>query len=296
MTWHPGFSARLPRVLPGLLASAALLAGCGIAQSAHAPVGDVAAGGVVRLSGADKEVLHLAEETLVARCMRDAGFQYVVTGQNVSTDGESMLYSSDDVAERSRIGYDLNGQTGQPPDANAEYLSTLSESQQKRYDEALLGPPNSAAGRVRLLDGAVVNFSLSGCVAKARGELYGDNERFMAAATFVDNLRSEIEIRMQRHAKYREVLERWRQCMQQRGHQVDDPGAAMDLASEQAAQERVIAVADAECSKESGLTATGRELYRTLEAEVAAENTDQVATYAQLVESGLPKAREILGR
>jgi hypothetical protein len=149
-------------------------------------------------------------------------------------------------------------------------------------------------GRVRLLDGTEVRFPLTGCVAAAREELYGGNARYMVTSLFVENLRGEIERRVLADERYRAVLGAWRQCMRGAGHPVRDAGAAARVVLRRPDVEREVAVADATCSRRTGLTATGRRLDGEREREVFAEHPDRVRAYARLRERGAATAREIV--
>jgi hypothetical protein len=244
-----------------------------------------------RLGEADRARLYLAEEILVGRCMGDAGLRYVAVPAP-PTVPPTGPYSSDDIADRERHGYRRSA--APPPDPNAAYLSTLNPPERTRYRETLLGARDAPMGRVRLLDGTEVRFPLTGCVAAAREKLYGDNARYMVASLYVENLRGEIERRALADERYLSALRAWRQCMRGAGHPVQDPGSAARAALRRPAVEVAVAVADATCSRRTGLTATGRRLDGEHEREVFAEHPDRVRTYARLMEQGAATARTIV--
>jgi hypothetical protein len=285
------------------------LSSCGSSQALRHPVDDVLVEGTVNLSDQDKGVLYRAEEILVSRCMNKEGFQYLVfEGFSKKKETAPSLYSSEDVAERARHGYGLAARKDQSHDldANGRYVSTLSSFQRRQYDEALLGSLKADIGQVRLLDGTVVYFTLSGCVASARTKLYGDNKLFMETTIFVENLRSEVERRVLADPRYLVALDLWRQCMNLNGYVVENPAAAVELASRggqyrrsealasKPPNEKEIAVADANCSKRAQLTVTGKTLDREHEAKLIVEQRRHVDIFAQILQSSLPKARKIV--
>ena len=288
------------RVVPLAVAVTLLVAldSCGSPETPSRSADGLLDEGTVNLSDQDKNVLYLAEEILVSRCMNKKGSQYlVVEGFSAKEGPAPSAYSSDDVVERAQHGYGLTTGQDQPRelDINGKYLSTLSSSQRRQYDEALLGPLNANTGQVRLLDGSVVYFTLTGCVANARTQLYGNNMLFMETSIFVENLRSEVERRVLSDDRYLAALDAWRQCMHTTGYVVENPDAAVKLASSQSLpDEKEIAVADANCSQRTRLTATGRALDRTYEAKIIAEQRHRVDIYAQMLRVSLPKAREIV--
>jgi hypothetical protein len=266
------------RVLPAVAVVLASAVG-GCASSAASP----------RLGPADRDRLYLAGQILVGRCMERADLRYVAVPAPPGS-SRSTAYSSDDAGERERHGY----RRDPPRDPNAAYLSTLSTPERTRYQSTLLGARGAPVGRVRLLDGTDVRFPLTGCVAEAREELYGDNDRYMVVSLFVENLRGEVERRVLADARYLAVLRAWRECMRGAGYPSEDPGGAALLAQRRPAAEREIAVADATCSRGTGLTATGLRLDREQEQDVYAEHADRVREYARLREDGAARARAIV--
>lgn len=262
------------------VALAVTVAGCSAADGPGAP----------RLGEGDRGLLRLAEQTLVHRCMAGRGLRYVVAPAPRPSP-PSGPYSSDDVAERRRHGY---RRPAPPPEPNDVYARTLPPPQRARYVDTLLGSTDAPTGRVRIVDGSVMHFPLTGCIAVARAELYGDNAAYRQAAVFVENLRGEIERRVLTDPRYGTVLRSWRECMRGAGHPAQDPGAAVELARRRPAAERAIAVADATCSRRTGLTAAGRRLDSEHEREVRAEHPDEVRACARFQSDGLVTARRVV--
>lgn len=122
-------------------------------------------------------------EELIAECMQEEGFEYRPNTQNGSFSSDGSEYKPDDREWVSQWGYGAVNYPGQEEmsdpeneyvDPNAEYLETLSESEQTAFYEALSGPPMSEEDMSE--DGSYeYDWKTAGCSGWAEHELSGDD-------------------------------------------------------------------------------------------------------------------------
>jgi hypothetical protein len=159
------------------------------------------------LSSKERAALFLAEEKLVARCMRAKGLTYHAVGPS-SAELEAEVeaaaldleraYGSDDVERARQEGYGPVRRPS-PPAAeavtqdpvrdhpNTRLVQSMSPARQRAYTVALFGEPNDMVA-VDLPDGGRLSVSVAGCVAEARRSLYGDVRRYLRLQFLVENV------------------------------------------------------------------------------------------------------------
>ncbi len=124
-------------------------------------------------------------EEKVADCMVEQGFEYVpntANGGSVSTD--DVAWEPDDRAWVEQWGYGAvdNPYNEQPVpeadeyvDPNADYVASLSESEQTAYYEALNGPQPSEEDQAAMEDGTYdYDWTAAGCYGAAQHEVYDE--------------------------------------------------------------------------------------------------------------------------
>ncbi|MFI8966115.1 hypothetical protein ACIGO8_28835 [Streptomyces sp. NPDC053493] len=131
---------------------------------------------------------------------------------------------------------------------------------------------------VTLATGLTVTANSDGCVAAARGRLYGDQTRWFRAQVTVDNLRAEAQARMKEDPAHRAALDRWTRCAAPAG--VPRAGRPDPVVAER-------------CARESGLSDVRARLEPAALATVRTLHRDQVATYEQLRARALLRAAEL---
>lgn len=282
------------------------VAGCSQPATGAAPGSDAAGGSggaQIKLPGEAKRSLYLAEQTLIAGCMRAAGFEYRVVPPPPQ---EAVLkpYGNDDVEQARRVGYGIGSpatpaRTGRgdgagPIDANAAYVRALPPDGQARFQAALTGPPDGPTGSVVLADGTQVGFTLGGCAGTARNALYGDADRYLTVATFVENLDTEIANRVLADESYASAVERWRACVRREGSEFRSPAAARDAAAAQPAREKEIAVLSATCASETELVKTAERIDRGHRSRVYREHEGRVAAYVEMMRAAVKTAKRTL--
>lgn len=129
-----------------------------------------------------------------------------------------------------------------------------------------------------LSTGHTVTANSDGCVAAARGALYGDQHRWFRAQVTVDNLRAEAHARMKDDPAHRAALDRWTRC-------AAPSGGPRTGRPDPAVAER--------CTRESGLGDVRARLEPVELATVRTLHRDEVATYEQLRSRALRRAAEL---
>lgn len=288
--------------------------GAGCSQSGPDDAPDAHDGTVGSVFGRreDEELLHLAEQTLISRCMKEQGFEFRTSALG-EDEFEAHPYGNDDVEASQQRGYGLDLPAGDVlpsgdaggnlEDPNAAYVESLSPQQREAFSRALFGPPGGKAGNVRLPSGTEIGFPLEGCLAEARNELYEDGEVLMEAVSIIENLASEVQARVVGDDEYLTALKRWQECMKQQGHDVKRPADAVRLAIDQrsstdaaaAGQREVeIAVSDAQCSRRTELVAIGERIESRVWEDVLDENTGVLEAYRELRSPALARAKSVL--
>ncbi|MGW0466656.1 hypothetical protein ACWDX6_15440 [Streptomyces sp. NPDC003027] len=134
---------------------------------------------------------------------------------------------------------------------------------------------------VTLATGQTVTAHSDGCLATARGTLYGDQARWFRAQVIVGNLRTEAQARMKTDPVHRAALDRWTRC-------AAPPGLPRP--------ERPDPAVAARCERESGLADVRARLEPAELAKVRALRREQLTTYRQLRTRALQRAVELSAR
>ncbi|WAU81893.1 hypothetical protein O1Q96_20140 [Streptomyces sp. Qhu-G9] len=246
-------------------------AGCSAGSSPAAPA---LADAELRteLTGDEKALLHLAEQRLIADCMDEQGFRYVVEELPRSSTSPRAASASrqGDVAWARANGYGTapgdaaSGQGKRALGPNGRYIVSLTPEKQRAFSRALDGT-NPSAVSVEVPTLGRVFTSADGCQANARTRLYGDQARWVRAKATVTNLRAITRENFSSDPEYTAALSEWRSCMAERGHSARTPAEARRTALSKrapaagaatvSAGERRTAVADARCSRSTRLAA-----------------------------------------
>ena len=219
----------LPRALLVTLALAAGVTGCAGGSSDGAPdrqirSGDASVQGreadLQAIVGQAREVANLYENAAsvaAGPCMRQAGFEYwepAVSGDGAPTpvDPEHPDAANPD-----------------PQARNAEYITSLSESEQVEYNRALLGDDSDGdAIEIKDSEGEVaVEFMSGGCLGKARSAVMPDGT-FAKVQTYLyrlETLPQDVTSRVRESQEYLDLAASLLACMRDRGVDVADVGA-----------------------------------------------------------------------
>jgi hypothetical protein len=276
----------------------------------------------LKLSPEQDRLLWQAEESAVADCMRERGFEYSPNpygrGVEAGAAAREELKPGDVDAARARgFGLAESAEAAQrpPPDANRGSVEKMEPSAQRAWHEALEGPPieptgpadRLGIGTVSIPDGPMVQWNRGACLAQAQRFLHGDDLRHTELVMRVDHLRMEADEKARETPEYRAGVVRWRACMAERGFSYSEPNAAADalarefqsgrLALEELRKREVeVATAEAGCHAEAGLTAVYEGALARAEAEVEQGNRGLLETFLQDQAEALARASKLASR
>ncbi|MFP3989134.1 hypothetical protein U9R90_16860 [Streptomyces sp. E11-3] len=313
---------RIWRAMAGLGLCTATVAGCTLGAASPQNGPDDGPRQVRELTEREKDLLSHAEALLTGACMRERGFRYVVLPPSTYPDSvRDFPYGIDDVAWARRHGFGSQlrrtVQRQAARDPNPRYLRSLSEKRGQAYMDAL-AEKKSARVSVELPGGYTVSGSTKGCAPEAQRALYRDFEGWFRSSTAVDSLASEYQAKVTGHRDYRAALDRWSDCMSDRGYRVAHPGrlreteaaetereptakeptakepTAKEPTAKELAREKKAATAEARCARQSGLADTAHQLEKRYKAEVRAARKKQIRQHLTLAHEALPRAREVI--
>ncbi len=252
---------------------------------------------LLALSWDDRRTLILAEETLVAECMRSQGWPYEIPPVPVSGPGEvpDRRYgaTSRDLEQPVTPGGREDGgavTTELPAPTGGGLPEGLDSEQVDAWQQALTGD-----GFIWVADGAA-GIPAGGCVAQAQERLYGD--RVARSETFY-RIQGWIREAFRSSRSDPEVvaaLRRWKACMEEAGWMgYEDP---LELATAFAANgiydPRIRA--DIECKEETGLVEAWSRAESRYQEQVLAEHEAEILAWVEQREQALERAREVVGR
>ncbi len=259
-----------------------------------------------------------AEETLTARCMRARGWEYspppskpavAVHPSAVLTPAEQWAF--DDVVRAPRSGFGIGDALTRVAEDPRDLLveeppDGASATRPEGFLQDLQGSPNQSV-IITELDGSQSGVGAEGCLAVARRAVWGTLEDYLTAADVVGFIQAEAMTRTR--SRVEGPLRRWQTCMEGRGWNVPgdedlepenivweawsaygavDPDAA-------ASEERRLAVAHAECSRESGLGQAFRSAYADVATSLIARYEGAVIETRERISEAVERARNALG-
>ncbi|QES51699.1 hypothetical protein DEJ50_31455 [Streptomyces venezuelae] len=258
------------------------------------------------LTTAELHTLERAEQVLIGRCLRAQHFAYVEPGPEPEPGTRRFRYVVDDIAWARSHGYGLEQErriaARKDADPNARYFRSLPPERRKAALAALNGarPVGLSVG---MPGGGVASASDSGCTAGAQRNLYGDLRSWFSARLVVANLAPLYVPRVREDRRFRQAEAAWARCMAGLGHRLAGPHESRQAlaalvrglppARARTAEIR-LAVAEAECARDSGLAKTADALDEQYGAEVRHRYGAQIATRLRLQRSALPRAHRIL--
>ncbi len=287
-----------------------------------------------RLIADDARFLLVAQQTLIARCMEDRGFLYIIPHIPEDPFGEAPhRFWGPDPELASQAGYGIYdsqfAETSQPPedpqqdaadgtsefegdvppgedtgDPHGDYLNTLSAEELQEWMAALTG---TGENQIVVEDagegGAAAFMNTDGCVAEVETDLYGDLTALLQTDLLIHNLRSEQSERIDTDPRFAQAQDSWLRCMRSEGFEPEEPGDAYSIAlasyeelplDEARSFEIEVAMIDAACVEESGVN----RIYLTLLAEadeyIETEHAGALLGLRELQEHAVQRAKELL--
>jgi hypothetical protein len=161
----------------------------------------------------------------IAVCMNEQGFDYVPDSENgsFSVDSSGLDWESEEFAKTYGYGIttdpfgDQQGSDGDPVDPNADYIDSLSESEQAAYNEALWGPPvESSAGD---LESVEYDWKTAGCTGSAQHAVSGDHNYWEDPEfTALSDGMSELYTAVREAPLVLQAERGWAECLADAGH------------------------------------------------------------------------------
>jgi len=287
-----------------------------------------------RLITDDARFLLVAQQTLIARCMEERGFLYIIPHiLEDSFDQPQPRWSTVDPEVASQTGYGLHnaevaeappsgentsdGGEGDTPsfegdvppgqdtgDPQGDYLNTLSPERQREWTAALTGTEENAIVVSGAGEGGGDAFMFTdGCVASVEETLYGDLMALLESDLLIQSLRSEQSERVYADSQFAEAQDAWFRCMRGEGFDLEDFGGGYDLA--QAAYKEMpleearvfeidLAMIDAACVEESGVNRIYITLLGQADEYIETEYAGVLLGLRELQEEAVRRAKQLL--
>lgn len=237
MRLSPRFSA----LITASMCASVLLAGCASTPEAdrtdaaeESPLGEYFAAAYGGDTSEEEQQKQFAEdererEEMVAQCMTDEGFEYTPNVQDASfmmSGGED--WDPDSREWVSQYGYGQinypgreemeSGDVGEYVDNNADYVESLSESEQQAFYEALHGPMPDEEDMPMEDESMEYDWETAGCSGWAQHELLGEDP-FMSDEhkPLMDDMNKLYETMMD-SPELADIDAAWASCMADSGH------------------------------------------------------------------------------
>ncbi|MFD6172129.1 hypothetical protein [Streptomyces coeruleorubidus] len=249
-----------------------------------------------------------AEQRLVQLCMERHGFRYGWRERLTLEEERPVGYVQDDVTWAREHGYGsrIREKTDRArrEDPNYRYRAQLPATRGTAYDTALDGGRDAKQLSVDVPGGGTIRKHVGGCLAEAQTKLYGELRTWSRADAVAGNLRPLYVSDLLRDKQFTAAVAAWARCMRQSGHSYADPAEARDDVAKRASSrpgseafrfESRVAVADAECARETSLKATGTEREAYYVDRLRDRYGADLDTYRRLRLHALDRAEKIVG-
>ncbi|WP_405817107.1 hypothetical protein OG241_21235 [Streptomyces sp. NBC_01390] len=248
----------------------------------------------------ERQVLHTADERLVADCMRRRGLHYdpqpLATG---GTDPQDVNpYGLLTVTQARQDGYGITSArlAARPLDTNGDH------AREPRWSHALLGTKSHEV-RLHLPGGVEFLYNSDACVTQARQTLYGaDYDRLSSRYQVLSN---QVVTAVLKDPRYLRAQHRWAVCMRAAGLAVttsDDPRGLVEQRLERATGARPaqphdvaryelkVAGQDADCQRTTDLPHTVTEAQSRAETAVAGAHPTDLSRLTELRSAAVERA------
>ncbi|MCT9144673.1 hypothetical protein [Streptomyces violarus] len=249
-----------------------------------------------------------AEQRIVQLCMEHHGFRYGQRERLTMEEERPVGYVQDDVAWAREHGYGSRirekADRARREDPNYRYRAQLSATRGTAYDIALDGGRDAKQLSVDVPGGGTIRKRVGGCLAEAQTKLYGEMRTWFRADAVAGNLRPLYVSDLLKDKQFTAAVEAWARCMRQSGHAYTDPAEARDGVGKWAMSrpraeafrfETRVAVADAQCARETSLKATGTAREAHYVDRLRDRYGADLDTYQRLRMRALGRAEKIVG-
>lgn len=286
---------------------AAILTGCAGTRDTQPRTAEAAAE-VRPLTDAEQLRISDAQQRLIRECMNRQGFSYWEAEKLSLEESRTLGYVSDDVEWARKHGYgsEIRAKEDRARSANpnAAYRKGLPPKRREAYDTALDEGVDAPVISAELPNGGTVRKRVGGCVAASEKELYGDSAAWFRAQKTTGSLQPLYVPRVMADPRFTKALTAWSRCMERAGHPYKDPGAARQAALRLGlkttpgtafAAERTLAVADATCTRDTGLRSIGEERETHYLNGLRGRYGEALDAHGRLQHKALAHAMEIVG-
>jgi len=246
----------------------------------------------------DEETLHRAKELLLRDCMRRQGFTtWLTPPKSPLSEDVTFPYAITDVGWARRHGYGsgLRDRIAElrKTDPNWRYFQGLSPERRAAALTALNGV-RAHGLEARLPTGGVVRRSDSSCTSQAERQLYGDLKTWYRVEKVTGSLESLRVGKVMADTRFAGAVRRWSACMRARGHPYADPAQARSDALQAPGKEIPVAVAEATCATDAGLTAAVHRLEAQYKRDIDQQYRVDLTTKRELQRAALPRATAVI--
>ncbi|MFD9502254.1 hypothetical protein [Streptomyces sp. NPDC060035] len=258
------------------------------------------------LTDAEEVLVEHAESMLVKKCMEGKGFRYWVGPMASVAERQGDGYVLDDVSWARTHGYggelEKKAERARPADPNAAYANALPEAERIRYSKTLDGNPSKGELSVDLPAGGTVSTTSTGCLADAKGKLYGDTVTWFRVNRITTSLTPLYIPDLVKDQRLVNAVEAWSWCMREAGHPYASPDGIREerdaltqgmSAARAHATEVELAVAEATCAVKTSLGTAARTLEREYRTTMLQRYGADMATYQRMRLAALALAKNI---
>ncbi|GGK73621.1 hypothetical protein [Mangrovihabitans endophyticus] len=277
-----------------LVATTLLVSGCHAADP-HRPPG---------ITADQSTLLDRAEQFLIRDCMRRHGFAYTVVPRATQPRYRDFPYVVDDPGWARAHGYGTDLLRRRDAAARAEpntrRWDRMPESTRAAALFALNGMPGARTDLTAVLpSGVTTRRSATSCTSQAERRLYDDLPTWYRATRVTENL-APVRIRLVADdARFRRAVARWGRCMADAGHDYDTPALARAAVLSAVPpmprrREVALAVTEATCAGQTGLSGTARRLDRQYARTVDGRYATAIADRKRLQRTAIPRAQAVV--
>jgi hypothetical protein len=179
-------------------------------------------------------------EEIVAACMQDEGFEYTPqdnSGMVSADDADDDMPAWDSLEFAEQYGYGATTSEDMPMnkgaeewvDPNADYVATMSETEQAAFYEALYGVQTMEEPVDEEADPPEYDWTTAGCQGKAQHEVFEagqiwDDPEFKELTEAMSDLYEDAQSDERTTAAYK----KWAECMADEGYDFANPQEAQD--------------------------------------------------------------------
>lgn len=211
----------------GVLVALGTLMGCSSTEAPARTLSAAEADSALQGATENGSFLFNAEQQLIQRCMKQAGFQYELAptpkGLPDPFRGTRLTASA-----ASRDGYGLRRTVERKPERDfvLDYAATLAPADAERYMKAYGGTDDQSVSVQAA--GVGVSMNKNGCAGRARTAIYGDLGTWLKLSYVADNVRGEASRNVETDPVYIDAQKAWSRCMASAGFPVQSRRKVQD--------------------------------------------------------------------